>query len=43
MLGMMTFLFSLLAVVAIGFAGCGLYLMAHLCIKLTRGGGEDEC
>lgn len=40
MSGMMAFLFSLLAVVAIGFADCGLWLLIHLCIKLTRGGGK---
>lgn len=37
MSGMMAFLFSLLVMIVIGFAGCGLYLMAYLCIKLTRG------
>lgn len=41
MLGMMTFLFGLLVAIVIGFAGCGLWLLIHLCIKLTRGGGKD--
>ena len=41
MSGMMTFLFGLLVAIVIGFAGCSLYLMVYLCIKLTRGDGED--
>lgn len=41
MSGMMAFLFSLLAVSGVCLVGCGLWLLIHLCIKLTRGGGKD--
>ena len=41
MSGMMMFLFGLLIAIVIGFAGCGLWLMIYLCIKLTRGGDGE--
>lgn len=41
MSGMIVFLFSLLAASGVCLVGCGLWLLIHLRIKMTRGGGED--